>query len=686
MLPVLARSRRRHTTGVKPSLPIRRNSVGRSAVVAVLAAISFCFISSNREEPDRQGSAGHLRASNFRGGNGEAFMPIRRSLLPSWVRFAQAEDSRASAVATLPPPERAAEQGWQLDKGPEVGIAFKQPFEDPATSGPVKKLLVHELKEAALGQDPLDLVHFADSRSSHEATYNVSAVPATNGMAAAGAFLTLAAGMMSQEAASLLRTMVAEASVAAPVSGVEGKQSPWSVHSEALKVLNNTAQQLWERGSGSLGVEAAALLQKAGQLWAAFDRVAVQKEEAVVQLPGDDPSAAAAQSSLGIAVRTGSARQDGKDWILPLEAQLFRRNEGQHAMVLALCRQVLFRSLHGISETDFEGKGEALYEERARLIFRSLQLPLSNDRSLQRLEVRIGGPGVDNAGWRALPPTDAYGIVEANVRFHDGEVSPADRLTGRVSVEVRLSGKAQHGATSRPQPRPAQASVQLVSQQGLAVISDIDDTVKVTEVFSGIKAVLRNTFLRAFKPVPGMSELFNSWDRLYGASFFYVSKSPPELHEPLSEFLRNEGFPVSSLHLCPLLGRNRANFKLRQVQSLLAQFPGRRFVLVGDSGEKDAEVYAAVIRSHPDQVVKALIRNVGGEERAKEAFQGIPAEKWQVFTHASEVTMSLPILLSVEQHSSKSFSPVEAALEGLKKFGFRASMIPQMFERSSGYG
>ncbi|CAE8619303.1 unnamed protein product, partial [Polarella glacialis] len=518
-LPVLARSRRRHTTGVKPSLSIRRNSVGRSAVVAVLAAISFCFISSNREEPDRQGSAGHLRASNFRGGNGEAFMPIRRSLLPSWVRFAQAEDSRASAVATLPPPERAAEQGWQLDKGPEVGIAFKQPFEDPATSGPVKKLLVHELKEAALGQDPLDLVHFADSRSSHEATYNVSAVPATNGMAAAGAFLTLAAGrllleageeesvvlfegrrllendrgmaaagafltlaagMMSQEAASLLRTMVAEASVAAPVSGVEGKQSPWSVHSEALKVLNNTAQQLWERGSGSLGVEAAALLQKAGQLWAAFDRVAVQKEEAVVQLPGDDPSAAAAQSSLGIAVRTGSARQDGKDWILPLEAQLFRRNEGQHAMVLALCRQVLFRSLHGISETDFEGKGEALYEERARLIFRSLQLPLSNDRSLQRLEVRIGGPGVDNAGWRALPPTDAYGIVEANVRFHDGEVSPADRLTGRVSVEVRLSGKAQHGATSRPQPRPAQASVQLVSQQGLAVISDIDDTVKVT--------------------------------------------------------------------------------------------------------------------------------------------------------------------------------------------------------------
>ncbi|CAE7840550.1 APP1, partial [Symbiodinium sp. CCMP2592] len=94
------------------------------------------------------------------------------------------------------------------------------------------------------------------------------------------------------------------------------------------------------------------------------------------------------------------------------------------------------------------------------------------------------------------------------------------------------------------------------------------------------------------------------------------------------------GFPVSSIHLCPLLGRDRANFKLRQVTSLLSQFPNRKFILVGDSGERDAEVYAEIMRKHPSQVLKVLIRAVMAEdveniEKARAAFKGIDEAKWQ---------------------------------------------------------
>ncbi|CAJ1361577.1 unnamed protein product [Effrenium voratum] len=179
--------------------------------------------------------------------------------------------------------------------------------------------------------------------------------------------------------------------------------------------------------------------------------------------------------------------------------------------------------------------------------------------------------------------------------------------------------------------------------QGFGVISDIDDTVKVTEVFHGIKAVLQNTFLKSFDDVPGMAQQYRGWAQL-GASFHYVSKSPPELHGPLSEFLNSKGFPVSSIHLCPLLGRDRANFKLRQVTSLLSQFPDRKFVLVGDSGEKDAEVYAEIMRSHPDQVIKVLIRAVDPKDRentakARAAFEGEDDEKWQVFADAADVKL-----------------------------------------------
>jgi len=444
-------------------------------------------------------------------------------------------------------------------------------------------------------------------------------------------------------------------------------------YSGGLQALNDTAQKLWEHGTGSLGGRASHLLGEAGKLWAAFDD---EFEDSAQELNRS--------ASLGIAVRSGSARREGKDWILPIEAQLFQRNEGRHAMVLGLCKQLLFRTLHGVSEDDFEGRAGELYEERARLIFRSLQLPLSSERSLQRLEIRIGGPQEDDAGWRQLPPTDAYGESEVNLRFADSDVALADRLRGRVSVEVRLSHSPLH-SEDLPTASPVRTVANLVSQEGLGVISDIDDTVKVTEVFHGIKAVLKNTFLRDFKPVLGMAELFRGWQRERGASFHYVSKSPPELHAPLSEFLRREGFPVSSVHLCPLINRERANFKMRQVTGLLQQFPGRKFLLVGDSGEKDAEVYAEILRQHPDQVLKAFIRDVApGErsERAHAAFEGLDPEKWQVFSDPSEVTLTSeessgwPAWLKMPGVPTTASSIVKATADSLKSFGWTPASTP----------
>jgi len=311
-----------------------------------------------------------------------------------------------------------------------------------------------------------------------------------------------------------------------------------------------------------------------------------------------------------------------------------------------LCRQLLYRTLDGASESDFDDGATERYEERARLIFRSLQLPLLHDRTLQLLEVRIGGPRVDDSGWQRLPPTDAHGVVEANVRFSDDDIQLIDRLQGNVAVEVRLAETGDSVDSSaapqrRPSAEPVQAVAELLSPDGFGVISDIDDTVKVTEVFYGIKAVLQNTFLKTFDAVPGMAALYQGWAK-QRASFHYVSKSPPELHGPLSDFLQKKGFPVSSIHLCPLLGRDRANFKLRQVTSLLSQFPNRKFILVGDSGERDAEVYAEIMRKHPSQVLKVLIRAVMAEdveniEKARAAFKGIDEAKWQVFTDPADI-------------------------------------------------
>ena len=69
--------------------------------------------------------------------------------------------------------------------------------------------------------------------------------------------------------------------------------------------------------------------------------------------------------------------------------------------------------------------------------------------------------------------------------------------------------------------------------------------------------------------------------------------------------------------------------------------PNRDFILVGDSGEKDMEIYGNVARKFPQQIEKILIRSTNGKtitsERIAKAFKNIPTSKWRFFRDASEI-------------------------------------------------
>ena len=71
------------------------------------------------------------------------------------------------------------------------------------------------------------------------------------------------------------------------------------------------------------------------------------------------------------------------------------------------------------------------------------------------------------------------------------------------------------------------------------------------------------------------------------------------------------------------------------IEKILATYPGRKFVLVGDSGEHDPEVYAALLRKFPDRVLKVFIRNVTQEtadnERFADVFENIDEDRWHLF-------------------------------------------------------
>ena len=169
--------------------------------------------------------------------------------------------------------------------------------------------------------------------------------------------------------------------------------------------------------------------------------------------------------------------------------------------------------------------------------------------------------------------------------------------------------------------RSFSGEVIFLEEEGLSVISDIDDTIKISEVRDR-HAMLRNTFLREFAPVPGMAEFYQSLARSNRAQFHYVSASPWQLYEPLAEFVNAHGFPRGTFALKEFRWKNRSfpglfanpeKYKPTVIEPLLRQFPHRRFILIGDSGERDPEIYAALARKYPQQITAIYIRDVTGE-------------------------------------------------------------------------
>ena len=63
--------------------------------------------------------------------------------------------------------------------------------------------------------------------------------------------------------------------------------------------------------------------------------------------------------------------------------------------------------------------------------------------------------------------------------------------------------------------------------------------------------------------------------------------------------------------------------KLAAIEPILETYPKRRFILIGDSGEQDPEIYAKVATKHGGQVVAVFIRNVTNETSDNARFSAV---------------------------------------------------------------
>ena len=162
----------------------------------------------------------------------------------------------------------------------------------------------------------------------------------------------------------------------------------------------------------------------------------------------------------------------------------------------------------------------------------------------------------------------------------------------------------------------AAGKILLYPRQGLSIVSDIDDTIKDSQV-GDRKELLANTFLREFRSIEGMADLYSDWAG-QGAAFHYVSSSPWQLMEALQDFSDDVGFPGGSMHLRNFRLRDqllrklvlRRNGKVIAIRNLLKALPEREFVLIGDSGEKDPKIYRKICKQYPGRVKAVFIRDL----------------------------------------------------------------------------
>ena len=253
-------------------------------------------------------------------------------------------------------------------------------------------------------------------------------------------------------------------------------------------------------------------------------------------------------------------------------------------------------------------------------------------------ETPQGGPREEDDWWDNLLSTyrrfesDEVPGVDVKLRFGTAETAVATGPEGYYSATIEPStplrddclwenaiASLADGTLATPQP-----VLQVPPDARIGVISDIDDTI----LHSGItdwKTAAQLTFLhnaRTRKPLQGVAKLYQALQEGPGggapkAPIFYVSSSPWNLYDLLDDFMDLNAIPCGPVFLRDL-GLDETKFikstghghKLERAAGLIERYPHLRWVLLGDSGQADAELYAEAARTFGNRISAIYIRDV----------------------------------------------------------------------------
>ncbi len=308
--------------------------------------------------------------------------------------------------------------------------------------------------------------------------------------------------------------------------------------------------------------------------------------------------------------------QTADGWTIPIKTWAYEKPDTVRLFVARAARNIL-KNKAGIDK--LSPKQIEVFDERVHGF-------IADSESKEQIEFSFNNDQSQNLF--SLVANDKRATTDRNGNLN-GEIV----ISNEYAVEIMNAQKSENGElrfTARDSLQEGIGNLRLLSDVGLSVISDIDDTIKITEIPAGEERILKNTFFSTFREAPCMATLYQTFPD--SVSFHYVSGGPWQLYRPIVDFMFGDAntFPLGSLHMknvrtnptevdsykdiWKLIGgageSATVTQKLSQIKTILTHFPKRRFILIGDSGEHDPEIFTKIRDDHPDQIQAIFIRDV----------------------------------------------------------------------------
>jgi phosphatidate phosphatase APP1 len=246
-------------------------------------------------------------------------------------------------------------------------------------------------------------------------------------------------------------------------------------------------------------------------------------------------------------------------------------------------------------------------------------------------------------GWRSftsVPVGDVPVVIEIGGERIEVLADRGGVVDTRVPVAL---SPGWHQATLRTEgAEPVEAPIWIVGTDvDFGLISDVDDTVMVTALPRPLVAAW-NTFVldeHARIPTPGMAVLFERLVRAHpGAPVIYLSTGAWNVAPTLTRFLSRNLYPAGPLLLTDWgpthdrLFRSGRAHKEENLRRLAEEFPHVKWLLIGDDGQHDEELYARFAAEHPERVAAVAIRRLstgeavlaGGRTKAEQHGAEVP--------------------------------------------------------------